>query len=123
MVGALGFGAKATAEMTAFWTQKLKTIYKGDIGRKKARMAVICLVSRDGLRLRLGDITCPVYWLHGTDDVVYTPKFAAEEIELFTGSKDKKLEMVEGGTHYLNASSPKEVEKAMMEMAKKYWKA
>jgi len=122
LVGSIGFGANATAEKTAFWTQKLKSIYKGDMGRKKARMALIALLSRDGLRERLGDVKCPVYWLQGTDDVAYGTKLPAEEIELFTGSVEKKLEMVEGGTHYLNASNPREVERAVIEMAKKYWK-
>jgi len=122
MVVTLGFGANTTAETTNFWIQKLKSIYKGDVGRKKARMAALALVSRDGLRKRLGDVKCPVYWLHGTEDVVYSPKLAAEEIGLFTGSKEKKLEMLEDGTHYLNTSKPKEVEKAMIEMVNKYWK-
>lgn len=85
-------------------------------------MAVIALLSRDGLRQRLGDVKCPVYWLQGTDDLPYGTKLPAEEIELFTGSKEKRLQMVEGGTHYLNASNAKEVESAMIEMANKHWK-
>lgn len=63
MVGGIGFGAGVTAEMTDFWMKTLKDVYKGDEGRKKVRMAVICLVTRDGLFPRLGDIKCPVYWL------------------------------------------------------------
>jgi microsomal epoxide hydrolase len=63
MVGGIGFGASASEELSAFWTKTLKEVYKGDEGRKKVRMAVICLLSRDGLLLRLGDIKCPVHWL------------------------------------------------------------
>ena len=63
MVGSLGFGGGVTIEMVEFWKKALKDIYKGEEGRKKVRMAVICLLSRDGLLLRLGDIKCPIYWL------------------------------------------------------------
>jgi microsomal epoxide hydrolase len=63
MVGSLGFGTGVTTETVDFWKNTLKDVYKGDEGRKKVRMAVICLLERDGLLLRLGSITCPVYWL------------------------------------------------------------
>lgn len=63
LVSGIGFGAAATAERSAFWTQILKDVYKGDEGRKKVRMALGCLLERDGLLLRIGDIKCPVYWL------------------------------------------------------------
>ena len=63
MVGSIGFGANATEATTAFWVKTLKDVYKGDEGRKKARMAVICLLERDGLLLRLQDIKCPIVWL------------------------------------------------------------
>jgi hypothetical protein len=63
LVGGIGFGAAGTAEKSAFWTQTLKEVYKGDEGRKKVRMALNCLLERDGLLLRIGDIKCPVHWL------------------------------------------------------------
>lgn len=63
MVGSLGFGTGVTTETVDFWKNTLKDVYKGDEGRKKVRMAVICLLERDGLLLRLGSVTCPVYWL------------------------------------------------------------
>lgn len=63
MVGSLGFGTGVTPEVVGYWKNALKDIYKGDEGRKKVRMAVMCLLERDGLLLRLGDIKCPVYWL------------------------------------------------------------
>jgi microsomal epoxide hydrolase len=63
LVGGIGFGAAATETRSAFWTQTLKEVYKGDEGRKKVRMALNCLLERDGLLLRIGDIKCPVYWL------------------------------------------------------------
>lgn len=63
MVGGFGFGAAATTESSEFWTKTLREVYKGDEGRRKARMAVLCLLERDGLLLRLRDVKCPVYWL------------------------------------------------------------
>jgi microsomal epoxide hydrolase len=120
MVASFGFGLHATDESTAFWTDVLKKTYAGDEGRRKARMAVLCLMSRDSLTLRLGDITCPVYWLQGTDDAPYGCQVQHEQIELFAGSKDKKLSIVEGGAHYLNATNPKEVNAMILEMVKKH---
>jgi len=63
MVGSIGFGAATTEEMTAFWTETLKGVYKGDEGRKKLKMALANLLERDGLLLRVRDIKCPVVWL------------------------------------------------------------
>lgn len=120
MVASFGFGSHATDESTAFWTKVLKETYAGDEGRRKARMAVLCLMSRDSLTLRIGDITCPVYWLQGTEDAPYGYQVQHEQIELFTASKDKKLSIVEGGAHYLNATNPEEVNAAISEMVEKH---
>lgn len=120
MVASFGFGSHATDESTNFWTSVLKETYAGDEGRKKARMSVLCLMSRDSLMLRLSDVTCPVNWLQGTDDAPYGCQVQHEQIELFTGSEDKKLSLVEGGAHYLNATNPEEVNSAILRMVKKY---
>lgn len=63
MVGSIGFGAAATPEVAAYWTETLKAVYRGDEGRKKLKVALVNLLERDGLLLRLRDITCPVVWL------------------------------------------------------------
>jgi microsomal epoxide hydrolase len=47
----------------------------------------------------------------------------AEHIKRFTSSVDAKLVMIEGGAHYLNATNPKEVNKALLAMVKKYGSA
>ncbi|KAK3319467.1 Alpha/Beta hydrolase protein [Cercophora scortea] len=120
MVGSLGFGTGATPEVIQFWTDTLKSIYTGDEGRKKLKMALACLLERDGLLLRVRDITCPVYWLHGTADVPFGTTIPAEQIKLFTSSKEATLSFVEGGGHYLNATNPKEVEAALLQMVNKY---
>ena len=59
-----GFGKDSPPEEQEFWTQSLKTNYRGDEGRRRARMALISLRDRDGLYGRLFDIKCPVLWLH-----------------------------------------------------------
>lgn len=120
MVASFGFGSHATEESTTFWTKVLKETYAGDEGRRKARMAVLCLMSRDSLTLRIGDITCPVYWLQGTEDAPYGCEVQHEQIKLFAASQDKKLSIVEGGAHYLNATNPKEVNAAISEIVKKH---
>ena len=63
---------------------------------------------------------CPVLWLHGTKDAAYTVANAEEEIKLFVNSPDARLEVVEGGQHYLSASHPEIVDNALMEFVKKY---
>lgn len=61
--GVGGFGPNITPETVEFWTKNFKDTYKGDESRKKVRMALICLLERDGLLLRVKDIACPVHWL------------------------------------------------------------
>jgi len=63
MVASLGFGEGATTEMIQFWTATLKAVYVGDEGRRKLKVALACLLDRDGLLRRIRDIACPVYWL------------------------------------------------------------
>ena len=125
-----GFGpAPETAESKAFrtsWTERLKKMYAGDAGRRRARMCGINLRDRDGLYGRVGDITCPVLWMHGTEDSVYSVANAKEEIQLFTGVRDGKearLVVVEGGHHFLSGSKPAEVEKEVLSFVEKYGKA
>jgi pimeloyl-ACP methyl ester carboxylesterase len=77
-------------------------------------------MERDGLLRRVRDIKCPVYWLQGKQDVVFGVKIPAEHIKLFTSSPEATLTLVEGGGHYLNATSPKEVEEAILKMVRKY---
>lgn len=67
MVGSLGFGEHGTPEKLQFWTETLQKIYRGEEGRRKAKMALTNLLTRDGLLLRLRDIKCPVHWLQVRD--------------------------------------------------------
>ena len=86
-------------------------------------MAAINLRDRDGLHGRLFDVRCPVLWLHGTSDPVYSVKNAEREIKKFVNSPDAQLKVVEGGEHFLSFSHPKEVDAALVEFVGKYGKA
>lgn len=116
MVGSVGFGEHGTPEVVAYWTSVLQDVYRGDEGRKKARMAVINLLTRDGLLARLGRVQCPVSWLQGTKDVPYGTIVPGEQIKLFALAPSAELSFVENGGHYLNATNPREVASAMLKM-------
>ncbi|KAL4968346.1 alpha/beta fold hydrolase [Aspergillus stella-maris] len=121
-IGALinsGFN-NCSAETAEFWSKTIKANYAGDEGRKRLRMAAINLAERGGLHLRLGDVECPVLWLHGTADVVYSVANAREEIEMFTRSLDANLALVDGGAHFLSCTHPAEVNKALLEFVETY---
>lgn len=71
-----------------------------------------------------------MYWNHwcayelmseqGPEDPVFGKNVAAEHIKLFTASPEATLTYVDGAGHYLNATSPKETEEAVLRMVKKY---
>jgi pimeloyl-ACP methyl ester carboxylesterase len=105
---------ECSSAVREFWRQTIKDSYSGEEGRQRIRMAAINLAERDGLRLRLPDVTCPVKWLHGTKDAVFSAANATEEIELFTGSPEAQLMTIEGGAHFLSASHPEEVNAAVL---------
>jgi len=117
-----GFGADCPQETRTEWTEKIKQNYAGDAGRKRLREATVNLRDRDGLHGRLFNIKCPVLWLHGDADVVYSVKNAQEEIKLLEGSPDAKLVVVQGGHHYLSWTNPKEVNAALLEFVGKHSK-
>lgn len=118
----IGFGKDCPSDTRKFWVKQIQANYKGDEGRRRIRMAAINLAERDGLHSRLFDIRCPVLWLHGTSDPVYSVKNAEEEIKMFVNSPDAKLKVVEGGQHFLSFSHPKEVDGALIEFVGKYGK-
>jgi pimeloyl-ACP methyl ester carboxylesterase len=109
-----GLGEVAADEQ-AFWRATHARNYTGDDGRRRLRTSTINLRDRDGLHARLDSVRCPVLWLQGTADQVYSVANAQEEIALFTGSPDAQLQVVEGGQHFLSASHPAEVNAAAVE--------
>ncbi|KAI6832361.1 alpha/beta-hydrolase [Hortaea werneckii] len=117
-----GFGKDCAEEARRYWINEIKANYRGDEGRRRMRMAAINLKERDGLHSRLFDVTCPVLWLHGTSDVVYSAENAREEIALFVNSPDAELKVIENGQHFLSFSHPKEVDEALLEFVGRYEK-
>lgn len=116
----IGFGKNVDKSVREFWQKTIQGNYQGDDGRRRARMAAINLRERDGLHGRLFDVRCPVLWLHGTDDVVYSVSNAQHEIKLFTNAKAADLVTVADGAHFLSASHPKEVDQALINFVGKW---
>lgn len=56
----------------------------------------------------------------GTEDAPYGVTVQPEQIKLFRSSKEAKLTIVQGGAHYLNATSPTEVNEVLLELVSKY---
>jgi len=115
-----GLGENVTPEEREFWHTSYQKNYVGDAGRKRLLISTINLSDRDGLHARLGSIYCPVLWLQGTDDAVYSVANAQEEIQMFTNSENAELRIVEGGQHFLSASDPAVVNAAVVEFIK-HW--
>ncbi|KAF2737614.1 alpha/beta hydrolase fold family protein [Polyplosphaeria fusca] len=115
----IGFGKECAQDVRAFWRAEIAKNYQGDEGRRRIRMAAINLRDRDGLLNRLADVRCPVLWMHGTSDAVYSAANAEEEIKLFKNSPDARLVKVEGGQHFLSFSHPEEVFKHVVEFVAK----
>ena len=111
-----GIGGPKSEEQRQHWHKVHRENYSGDAARRRLLMASINLRDRDGLHGRLRFITCPVLWMHGTSDQVYSVANAKEEIQMFTGSSNARLQVVEGGQHFLSASHPAEVNAATVEL-------
>jgi hypothetical protein len=58
----IGFGKTIDEKTRTFWTNRIRDTYRGDEGKRRICMAAVALAARDGLRERLGYITCPVLW-------------------------------------------------------------
>src|SRR5918997_3268360 len=67
-----GFGEDVPPEERAFWHRTHQENYAGDAGRKRLRISTINLSDRDGLHSRLDSVRCPVLWMQGTADTVYS---------------------------------------------------
>jgi pimeloyl-ACP methyl ester carboxylesterase len=119
-INTVGFGSRLTEQQQAFWTKVTNKHYYGDAGRRRLRQATLNLIHRDGLHGRLEDITVPVLRMHGTKDAVYTVANAKEEMDLLVNSPNKNFIVIEGGTHYLSASDPEEVNTAVLELIGKH---
>jgi pimeloyl-ACP methyl ester carboxylesterase len=116
-----GFGENVPPEERTFWHTTHRENYVGDAGRERLRISTINLSDRDGLHGRLDSVRCPVLWMHGTADRVYSVANAQDEIKLFVNSADAELRVVEDGQHFLSASHPEDVNTATIEFINR-WK-
>ena len=110
-----GLGEDVPPAERSFWHETYRQTYVGDAGRQRLRMCTINLRDRDGLHGRLDSVRCPVLWLHGTDDRVYSVRNAEDGISRFVNTADAQLRVVEGGQHFLSASDPDDVNAATLE--------
>ena len=115
-----GIGGASSEQERERWHTTHRNNYRGDDGRKRLLMCSINLRDRDGLHGRLGSVTCPVLWMHGTADQVYSVPNAEDEIKMFVNSKEAELRVVEGGQHFLSASHPDVVNPATAEFIRKW---
>ena len=116
-----GLGDDVPPEERTFWHAAHQSNYTGDAGRKRLRVSSINLRDRDGLHGRLDSVRCPVLWMHGTEDPVYSVANAEDEIKLFVNSAGAELRVVEGGRHFLSATNPDDVNPATAEFIDR-WK-
>ncbi len=71
-----------------------------------------CLMDRDDITGRLGEISCPALIVHGTADAAISLAKAGELRDGLGGSA--RLAVIEGGTHASNMSHPAEVNAEML---------
>jgi len=80
---------------------------------ERATFAFRCLLDRDDITGRLGEISCPTLILHGTADAAIAME-RAEAVQAGIGGV-ATLVQIEGGSHAANLSNPDEVNAAMVE--------
>lgn len=81
--------------------------------RDQLRLAFRCLLDRDDITGRLGEISCPALILHGTADAAI-PMARAEAVRDGLGGP-ATLVQVDGGSHASNLSHPDQVNTAIEE--------
>jgi 3-oxoadipate enol-lactonase len=89
------------------WLAKWATIERDD-----TVFAFRCLMDRDDITSRLGEISCPTLILHGTADAAIPMEQAEVVRDGLTGPAT--LVQIDGGTHASNLSHPAEVNAAML---------
>ena len=116
-----GLGEDVPTDERSYWHATHQKNYSGDAGRQRLRLSTINLRDRDGLHGRLDSVRCPVLWMQGTADQVYSVTNAEDEITRFVNAAATELRVVEGGQHFLSASNPDDVNTAAVEFINR-WK-
>jgi pimeloyl-ACP methyl ester carboxylesterase len=81
--------------------------------RDELQLAFRCLMDRDDITDRLGEIGCPALILHGTADAAIP--VAKAEVVRSSLAGPAELVLVEDGTHAANLSNPDQVNVALLE--------
>jgi pimeloyl-ACP methyl ester carboxylesterase len=84
-----------------------------DLDVNETEFAFRCLIDRDDITARLGEITCPSLILHGTADAAI-PMEKAEIVRAGLGGP-AKLVQIDGGSHAANLSHPDATNAAILE--------
>lgn len=114
------FGPSCTEQTTSFWTAHLNKVYAGEPGRLKLREIAINITTRDSLVPRLSRVKCPVLWLVGSEDKLFTLANAEDEIKMFTASRDASVKTVDGGPHLMSWTHAEEVNRLVAEFVGRY---
>lgn len=115
-----GLGEDVAPDERSFWHATHRKNYTGDAGRQRLRISTINLRDRDGLHGRLDSVRCPVLWMQGTADQVYSVPHAEDEIRRFVHAAHTELRVVEGGQHFLSASNPDDVNTATVQFVNRW---
>jgi len=83
-----------------------------ELDRAQLPRAFRCLMDRDDITGRLGDITCPALVVHGTSDAA-VPLARAQLLRDGLGGR-AELVTVDGGSHAVNLSHPGQVNASML---------
>ncbi|KAK6385027.1 hypothetical protein LTS17_002590 [Exophiala oligosperma] len=116
----IGFGKSVDQKTRNFWSESIRYNYSGSSGRRRICQAAVNLATRDGLHERLPYIRCPVLWLHGTDDVVFSTRNAEEGIRLFVNAAEARLIKFPGGVHFLSWTHKEEVAQELLTFINKW---
>ncbi|OAA55857.1 hypothetical protein SPI_08064 [Niveomyces insectorum RCEF 264] len=116
----IGFGKHLTPAIRAAWDASLRANYHGPAGQRRIIMAAMALSTRDSLHARLPGVRCPVLWLQGTDDIVFSMQQAEEDLPRFTHAPEKRLVRCEGGVHFLSATHAEKLHAELLAFVKKW---
>ncbi|MFK8024128.1 MAG: alpha/beta fold hydrolase [Ilumatobacter sp.] len=101
----------AEPETNAVWVAKWKALDER-AGRAGMRAASNCLLDRDDITSRLGEITCPALVVHGTEDTAITMDRAEALAAGLSGAGDV---VKVPGAHAANLTHPEPVNAAITE--------
>jgi 3-oxoadipate enol-lactonase len=90
------------------WLAKWASADRAELGR-----SFRCLMDRDDVTSRLGEISCPTLIVHGTADAAI-PVAKAEAVQAGLGGP-AELVLIDGGSHAANLSHPDQVNVALLE--------